>query len=166
MHLNIVQKPKLHTIDSFHWCVTQPIRSFLPPEFHILWKYIKWKQCTSSKDQPLIITPIFPHSVHKPFNGSTVKTEPVLQSTFPHLPYIFPKCPKNSAALPLLILPFPSPPRDQSKQISLPSITTSRATRAHPVNPASRWSALWSLWVFPKETKDYRFVEKHDFFPK
>lgn len=41
------------------------------------------------------------------------------------------------------------------------SVTASRATWACLATPASQWSmALWSLWVFPKETKECRFVGK------
>lgn len=42
-------------------------------------------------------------------------------------------------------------------------ITPCRATWACLARLAGHWSmSLWSLWVFPKETKDCRFVGKHN----
>lgn len=88
-----------------------------------------------------------------------------------------PKRPKSLHFFPPPFLPPPFPPRKPrvltppsprrlgvNQQLSLPLVTASRATWVCPVTPASPWSmALWNLWVYPKETKDCRFVGKRNF---
>lgn len=45
-------------------------------------------------------------------------------------------------------------------------VTPSRAKWACLATPASRWSmAQWSFWVFPKDTKEHRFVDSSRICP-
>lgn len=103
-----------------------------------------------------------PHSYSRPASSPSLLSSGCAQQRTVGLdvrtPHPHPPPPASSWLFLFTSLFSPSSPWPLWTAVS-PLVTPSRAKWACQVTPASRWSmARWSFWVFPKDTKERRFV--------